>query len=474
MGGAEDKVHNALSEKLELLTGNATFRVAEFTADAATIFEAYRDEHGTPAAVTWKYVYTDGERRDGKRDQWSEAMADPETFYRSVAPSLIVQAADELPPELADLLRPDPAEVPVYLCQTSLRTMLRDVMKKSPLVMDYELAVLTRVPADRPGAGRLVLTGRQLFSTGDTQGDTARIPVNCEPTDEEGTAFAVVTREPRPELPPPARRLRPLQVQAAVIPPGRYVLSAELIRPGQVRFDGLPLPLASSERSWDDLTRLVPDRLAAQVPVHLVCLTETCGRRDRLRQRIYWLEELITQAQAGAGPLRVTVVAYGAHGVAWKVDDRPPEIRAWAAPADQAIRALRGLTGRRADDREYQRAAQLECALKLVRDHLAPADGRPVIVTAGGRPPHPHELDTRTQLIPCPDWVNGRLELGRLLSLPEIRLGAFRDPGCHGGIWDRLGQHAVATVDDAVDIENFAADLGLRAAAQTVPFPVME
>jgi len=474
MGGDDYKVHNALCDELEQLIGNDTFTVAEFAADAATIFEVHRDEHGTPTAVRWKYAYEDGERRDGKRDQWSEAMADPEAFYRYVAPRLIVRTSHLLPRELGDLLRPDPSEVPVYESQMPLQDMLRAVMRKSPLVMDYELAVLTRVPAGRTGAGRLVLTGHRLFSTGDTRGDKVRVQVNCEPTDGEGTAFAVVTREPRPELPRQARRLRPLQVQAAVVAPGRYVLAAELTRPGQVRFDGLPVPLGSSERSWDDLVRLVPERLAAQVPVHLVCLVETCGGDDRLRQRIYRLEELITQAQTGAGPLRVSVVAYGAHGVAWKVDDRPPEIRAWAAPGGQAISALRGLAGRRVDDREYQRAAQLECALKLVRGRLVPTDGRPVIVTAGGRPPHPPGLDTSRQIIPCPEWVNGRLELGRLLSLPEITLGAFPDPRCRGGIWEQLGQHAVATVDDAVDMESFAADLGLRVAAQTVPFPVTE
>jgi hypothetical protein len=32
----------------------------------------------------------------------------------------------------------------------------------------------------------------------------------------------------------------------------------------------------------------------------------------------------------------------------------------------------------------------------------------------------------------------------------------------------------VASADDAVDMESFAADLGLRMAAQTVPFPVFE
>jgi hypothetical protein len=70
--------------------------------------------------------------------------------------------------------------------------------------------------------------------------------------------------------------------------------------------------------------------------------------------------------------------------------------------------------------------------------------------------------------------VDGRLELSRLRGLPGITFGAIRDPGCEGRLWDQLGEHAVASADDAVDMERFAADLGLRMAAQTVPFPVFE
>jgi len=97
-----------------------------------------------------------------------------------------------------------------------------------------------------------------------------------------------------------------------------------------------------------------------------------------------------------------------------------------------------------------------------------------VIVTAGGRAAHPPGLDTSMLIIPCPDWVDGTRELGRLLGLPGITLGTLRDPRCRGGLWDQLGQHAVATVDDAVDMESFAAGLGLLPAAQTVPFPVID
>jgi len=469
----DDEVHEALCDELGRLSGRATFTVAEFAVDAASIFEISRDEHGTPAAVGWTYPCEDAALRVEDGDPWSDAWADPERFRRCVAPRFIVRTPEPLPSGLSGLLSGPGPEVPVYTCQASLPELLRAAVRESPLVLAYELAVLRRVPASSSGPSRLVLTGLPLFSPGETQGCQVSIRVNCEPTDDEGTVFAVVTREPRPDLPRQAQPLRPLQIQAAVVPPGSYALTAVLARPGQVRFQGLRAVLRACGRTWAELEQLVPGQLPAQVPVHLVCLIEVCGGDDRLKQRIYRLEELITKAQTGARPLCVSVVAYGAHGVAWKVDDRPPEIRAWAAPAGQAINALRGLVSHQADDREYLRAAQLECALKLVRERLAATDGRPVLVTAGGRPAHPPGLDTSTLIIPCPGWVDGASELGRLASLPEITFGALRDPRCRGGVWDQLGQHAVATVDDAVDMESFAAGLGLLAAAQTVPFPVI-
>lgn len=231
---------------------------------------------------------------------------------------------------------------------------------------------------------------------------------------------------------------------------------------------------SDSSRSWEALKRLTPAQLMAQAPVHLVCLIEACGDDDLLQQRTYWTEELISQAEAGGRSLRVSVVAYGPHGIAWRIEDRPPEIRAWATSGDVAIKALRGLVGREADKREYARAAQLECALKLARERLVGADGRPVIVTMGGRQAHPPGLDTSGRLIPCPKRVDLASELGRVSSLPGTTFGAIHDPECGGGIWRQLGRHAVATADAAVDVESFASGLGLLATAQAAPFTAIE
>ena len=458
MIGAEDEVRDALSDELARLTGNARFAVAEFGAIGPTIWRVYRDENGTPRAEQPRVR--------------ASTLKDPDAFYREVDPAFIVRTAADLPDDLLRLL-PGERGVPVYECRTPVEDQVREAIRDSPLVLGYELAVLRPVPAGRPDAGRLVLTGHQLFPPGVTQGHQAVCHVRCEPTDGDGTIFAVVTRERRPDVPPYAQALRPVHVQAALVPADTYEVTAVLARPGRVVLHGLPAPLTKFSGSWDSLKDQVPDRLASAEPVHLVCLVEVSGGDDRLELRIDRLSQLIDEAEKGAGRLNVSVVAYGPHSVAWSVDEQPVAVRAWAAPGVRAEQELRALSGRAAEEREYRRAAQLECALETVARHLSERDGRPVIVTAGGRPPHPHAMDTRTTIIPCPDRVSWKWQHDRLRSL-GASFGALRDQAARGEAWRSLGADVTATVDDPVDMQDFATLLGLREAAQTVPFPFVD
>jgi hypothetical protein len=458
MIGAEDEVHDALSDELARLTGNARFTVAEFGTIGATIWRIYRDENGTPRAEQPRIR--------------ASTLKDPDAFYREIDPAFIVRTSASLPDDLLGLL-PGARGVPVYECRTPLEDQVREAIRDSPLVLGYELAVLKQVPEGRPDAGRLVLTGHQLFPPGVTQGHRAVVRVRCEPTDSDGTVFAVVTRERRPDLPPNAQALRPVHIQSALVPADTYEVTAVLTRPGRVLLQGLPAPLGKFSGAWDDLRSQVPDRLAASEPVHLVCLVEVSGGDDRLELRIDRLSQLIDEAEKSAGQLNVSVLAYGPHSVAWSVEEQPVTIPAWVTPSPRAEHALRGLTGRKTDEREYRRAAQLECALDTVARHLADQDGRPVIVVAGGRPPHPHAMDTRTTIIPCPDRVNWKWQLDRISAL-GASFGSLRDHDARGEVWRALGRDATATVDDPVDMQDFAMRLGLREAAQTVPFPFVD
>lgn len=457
----DDYVHNALSDELARLTASNRFTVAEFGDHGATVLRVYRDRNGTPQAEEPRLS--------------ASVMDDPDAFYREVAPAFIARTAPRLPDELSHLL-PGPGGVPVCDCLTPLKEHVREAMRDSPLALGYELAVLKRVPPGRSGAGRIYISGQQLFPPGVSRGHQVSVRVRVEPTDRDGTVFAVVTREPRPDVPPNSRELQPVQLLSAVVAPGSYELRAVLARPGRVQFEGLPASatLGRSARSWDDLKRLVPEQIRTSRPAHLVCLVEVCGGDQRLQPRIDRLEQLITAAESSTRPLVVSVVAYGAHAVAWAVDDEPIDVRAWAAPSAQAITELRGLIGRKEDEREYYRAAQLECALQEVARRLSDKDGQPVLVTAGGRPAHPSAMDTRSQIIPCPGRVSASTQLNRLRRVPVKAYGALRDQGWRGDIWQSLGREAAATVDDAVDMGDFAAALGLREAAQIVPFPFID
>lgn len=455
MIGAEDEVRDALSDELARLTGNTRFTVVEFGVIGPTIWRVFRDANGTPRAEQPRVH--------------AAALKDPDAFYREVNPAFIVRTAVSLPDELLVLL-PGARGVPVYECRTPLEDQVREAIRDSPLVLGYELAVLKQVPAGRPDAGRLVLTGHQLFPPGVTQGHRAVVRVRCEPTDGDGTVFAIVTRDRRPDMPPNAQPLRPVHIQYAPVPADTYEVTAVLTRPGRVLLQGLPVPLSKFTGSWDSVKDQVPDRLASAEPVHLVCLVEVSGGADLLELRIDRLSQLIDEAEKGAGRLTVSVVAYGPHSVAWSVDEQPVAVRSWVGTGARAEQELRALSGRTPETREYRRAAQLECALEIVARHLSDRDGRPVIVTAGGRPPHPHAMDTRTTLIPCPDRVNWKWQHDKIRTLGAL-FGALRDSGARGEIWRSLGADIVATVDDPVDMQDFATRLGLREAAQTIPFP---
>lgn len=460
----EDEVYRALSGGIARLTGKKALTIVEFLApERAVVWHVRRDENGTPTAT--------------HRPVETAVLHDPDAFSRLVGPGFIVRTGGG-PAEEPPVLLPGPSQVPAYECRTPLDQMLREAIRVSPLVSAYELALLDESPGGHSGAGRLELTGQPLFPIGASHGDRTQVRVHVEPTGRDGTSFAVVTRDRRPHVPPKDQAFQPVQIQSAVVPPGTWELTAELARPGRVVFHGLPVELSKPSRSnelvnsWEGIKRRVPEQLPRTEPVHLICLIEVCGGSDRLQLRIDRLVKLVNAAEATSRRLAVTVVAYGPHSVTWAVEDEAPSVRAWAAPADRAEHVLQELALRRPDDREYLRAAQLECALTWLASYLSDREGRPVLVAAGGRPPHPHRMDPRTQIIPCPDRVNWRPQLDRLLELGAT-FGALRDRKWQGEIWQALGQKVAATVDDPVDMPNFVAALGLHEAGQVVPLPLI-
>jgi hypothetical protein len=456
-----------LSAGLAQLASGASFTAVELTTQGVIIWTVSRDDNGTPERPRYA-EFTDVPETD------PDALAD---FYNARLapllrrhPRLIARPDASYPAELLRLLG-DRHHVPVYECQTSLRDHIRSAITTSPLRIGYELVVL------RQGHdGRLVMDLRQLFPQDDFSGSSTSLMIRCAPTDALGTVFAVMIRERAANATPARPRLRPIELQSAKVPPGDYAVRAELVRPGHVAFHGLPVKLTPDSRSWQEIVRTLPGQLPRTRPVHLVCMLEVSGP-GHLQHRIERLEELINAAEASGGQLRVSLVTYGPHSVERSVPAETATVVAWAVGSDIALRSLGALKGRVAPEKEYLRAAQVECALRAVAGMFtgrAPGkDGRPVLVTAGARPPHPDRVDIQTEIIPCPDKVSWqRMYSGLCQALPDLKFGALCDAGAVGSVWGSLGRDAIEEIQ-VVDVPAFAAKLGLCDPVQAVPFPLI-
>jgi hypothetical protein len=452
----------ALAAELAQLDDVDGLTIAAFEAEGISAWRVRRDENGTP--------------QSRKSVLATPPIVNPAEFYvRQLASSptdsrllITVGALNESRAAVLRLLRAA-REAPVFECHEPLDDLLRASIRNSSLTRWYDLVVLNEA-----GNGELQVDYRPLFQPGATRGDRSEsFTVRCAPGEDSGTAFAVIARKPGARRSPPDR-LHPVQFESAVVPPGIYRLTALLSRPGRVQFEGLPARLVDEERSFARLIRQIPQRLPTTEPVHLVCVVEVGGDREQLRHRIDRLEELIAVADGGGRPLAVSVVSYGAHAVMRGMHEEPATVRAWATTPYEAISALGGLLSREVPDsrQEYQRAAQIECALDEVSRRLSQHSGHPVVVTVGGRPPHPPKVDLYTEIIPCPKRLDWQALIARLRENPRIRFGALCDPGAVRAIWRELGRDALAATDVA-DIHHFARLLGLQEPALAMPFPLL-
>ena len=351
---------------------------------------------------------------------------------------------------------------PAFECPDLLDDLLRQAIADVPLTRWYELVVL-----HRSRSGQLVLTGCQLFPPAAQRGDRRPLTIHCEPSDENGTVFAVITAEPE-------RRFRLVSLTSAKLPPGSYPLTAELGRPGLVRFHGLPVELRPDQRSWPELVAAVPERLDLVESAHLICMVEVSGTSDQVLERLERIEQLVQLVADGAKDrLTVSLISYGPHSVDRGGPEVPLRVLTWAGGSDAALAALGQLRERGAAEPGYPRAAQLECVLAEVADRLTAHDGRPFLVAVGLRPAFPSRVDPDSEIIPCPMRHDWRRALQQLREHPGIAFGAIHD-GPWEEIWNELGHDAAARMD-AVNTRGFAADLGLLSlTVQHVPFPLVD
>jgi hypothetical protein len=347
-------------------------------------------------------------------------------------------------------------------CVSGFEGRLRESIIISPLTHSYELVLLRKTPG-----GRLYFEPLRLFAEETVSPKSKRIKVRCPRSDGRGIVFAIVTTEG-------ARDFELLSLQSADLAPGDYELTAELIRPGLVRLEGLPERLRTDHRSWTELLDSVPISLGVPTPAHLICLMEIAGTSDQVRSRVDLIRQLVHIASASDAPLKVSLVTYGAHSFERGVPDEAAHDLVWAGPGSEVLTALDALEHYQPVTGDYRYAAQLECALALIRPKVSPADGRPVLLTVGSRPAFPPRHDARMGLLPCPrrvDWRPLLAELSR--SHPELVMGAIYDRDTRDlPSWRHLGRDAIST-SDVFEAHQFATQLGIGGAAVTIPFPMI-
>lgn len=388
----------------------------------------------------------------------------------SAHPALVGASLDE-PTARPGFNRPQTIHLqePAFEHDEPLYDSLGRAIADDTLTHAYELVVLRRTRL-----GRLMLGGHQLFPHSARRGDYKTFTIRCGPSDQNGTAFAVVAVEG-------VRDFQLVSVESANIFPGTYEVTAELLRPGLVRFHGLPADLRSEHRSWTELVDAIPVKIDLPERAHVICAVEVSGTVDQVEERISRVEQLIGLVTENTEhELAFSLVSYGAHSFDWKVLEDPAKAVAWASGADTAMSALGVLRDRGPAETGYTRAAQIECMLAKVASRLGMQHGRPVLVTAGSRPPYPQRMDPRTEILPCPQRNDWRRALQRIRTLPGSAFGAIcessgtLDERGDEDIWPRLGSDAIADLN-AVNIRRFAADLGLLSpTVQPVPFPIVE
>ncbi len=455
VNGDEDSVRHALRTEVALLNEAAIFTVIEFGGDGIIGWEVRQDATKAPRATHWPAV---------PLSDWP----DPGILYeRKLRPLItgkrlltVFSAPYEQYADVFGVLRSARPEAAVYHCTVPLATLLRDVIASTPLALCYELVVLRQFRS-----GRLMLDGCQLFEPGAERGRRCQFRIRCETADSRGTVFAVVARE--------SRHFRLVSVQSAAVDPGRYELTAVLVRPGHVEFQGLHRKLRADQRSWSELVSAVPARLDHTPPTHLVCVIEASGSAGQLRNRIDQIEQLLNHTDSEIGQLGVSLISYGPHSFSRGVPDEPATVLTWAADTPTALAALARIRDRKPTVGEYPRAAQLECALTEVTRRLAERDGRPALVVAGSRPPFPPRVDLHTEILPCPYRNDWRQCLRRLSEFPGITMSALRDGESASEIWERLGWSALDPTD-VVDVRRLAAELGLYRTVVPVPFPLID
>lgn len=467
------RLREALAGAVAELTDDRRLMVIDLARAGVVVWDLYRDLTGTPQ----------GAARPTMR--WSDLSAgmdhEEQALLGAIRPGedtamvvVCTHPQDVRNTKALEWLGRRYSRAEAFTSEVALDGLLRGAVANEPLTRFYELVVLRH-----SASGRLELTGRPLFPIGARRGDREQLTVRCAASDDSGTVFAVVaySQETRFQL---------VSAQSVKLPPGRYELTAELRRPGLVRFHGLPgqAALSPEPRGWAELVSMVPDRLdPSSDAVHLICAVEISGPDDRVALRLSAAQRLVLAAAAEpAEGLLVSVISYGPHSLRRGAPEVPVTVLGWRESADWALEQLRKLEEGGGVDLGYPFAAQLECVLREVAERLEreTPSARTKLLTVGARPAFPRRVN-HLGILPCPGKRDWEAELRRLREHPGIAFGAILDretaetgeETAIEAIWEQLG--GLPAELDGLDVERLAEALRLAPAARArVPFPLIE
>jgi ABC-type multidrug transport system ATPase subunit len=228
--------------------------IATFGAVGLEGWRVTRDGYGTPAGVAigalpWEGLHPDASGFGSEVDR----LLDAGTIHRAlfILTALDHPDADAALRIAAGLSSRTSDSVRAY--DVDVAQAIREAIARSPLTCSYELLTL-----NRGSSGRFSAQYVPLFPPGAVPGDRKPLRIQCLATGKHGTVFVVKSSSDAPML-----------VTSARVEPGTYTLTAVLLEPGVVRFEGLPTQPQHDLRPWPDVMAMMRewiDKSTSTVP----------------------------------------------------------------------------------------------------------------------------------------------------------------------------------------------------------------
>ncbi len=450
-------LREVLSEAVAAVADGLHLAVIRLGKGDIVLWRVRRDSFGVPRAVRSALP-------SGPEAAWEAARA-VDGYGMVILVSASLEETETQ--QFLALFREIRTDLQHFLCAEGFTELLREAVSYDPLTQMYELVTLRGAPE-----GGFELEATPLFPVGARRGEEVRLTLRFRSGQEAPPVLALVASARD------TRMFRPLTVLSAPVRSGVYRVTAQLLRPGVGRFDGLPAPLTRETRSWAELTAAIPERAGPprSATGHLICAVETSvpdAEPERLTERIARVRQLLTGA-VDAEDLRVSLVSYGAHRFVWGVPEPALPVWCWEEHPENALARLDELAAEGPQDDAYPSAAEVECVLAAVSGLLEErAETRAAaLLFVGDRSPFPHRIH-HSGVLPCPRRHDWRRFLADLRGRPGTRIAAICDSEETPEFWEELSDGPVFGLD-AVDLAALRSSLGLPLPARGLPFPLVE